>query len=207
MRSGWRLLCWWGSDEIHISDIKDEVGGLGNCGISRSRIVPRSSHALGTALFQTSSAGEPHNGSLVSKELNCSCSAAFHKAFDAFPGSMTEDAAMQHLRRVRRRKEQASGQPKFRVVLTARDYHWWETTYELLLRPTVRESRVVTTREKKAPPPPPVKHLCMDCQEDITGLPHHQKRKRCESCQVAFIGSTSARERQDRSAEGSPVGF
>ena len=109
---------------------------------------------------------------------------------------MTEAAAMQHLRRVRARKEQAAGQPKFRVVLTARDYHWWETTYERLLRPTVRESRVVTTRAKTAPPPPPVKHLCMDCQEDITGLEHHQKRKRCEPCQIKFLGSTSARERK-----------
>ena len=35
---------------------------------------------------------------------------------------MTESAAMQHLRRVRARKEQAAGQPQFRVVLTARDY-------------------------------------------------------------------------------------
>ena len=109
---------------------------------------------------------------------------------------MTEDAAMQHLRRVRSRKDKASWQPKFRVVLTARDYHWWETTYERLLRPTVRESRVVTTRAKTAPPPRPVKHLCMDCQEDITGLPHHQKRKRCEPCQVAFTGRSFARERK-----------
>ena len=48
---------------------------------------------------------------------------------------MTEDAALQHLRRVRRRKEQAAGQPKFRVVLTARDLKWWETTYELPAEP------------------------------------------------------------------------
>ena len=61
---------------------------------------------------------------------------------------MTEAAAMQHLRRVRDRKERAGGQPKFRVVLTARDYHWWETTYELLLSPTVRESRFVSSSKE-----------------------------------------------------------
>ena len=51
---------------------------------------------------------------------------------------MTEAAAMQHLRRVRARKEKAAGQPKFRVVMTARDYAWWETNYERLMSPTVR---------------------------------------------------------------------
>ena len=105
---------------------------------------------------------------------------------------MTEDAAMQHLRRVRARKEQAAGQPRFRVVLTARDLKWWETTYELLLSPTVRESRYVPGRQGPALPPPPVNHPCMDCQEDISELVNHKWRKRCESCQAKFEDSTEA---------------
>ena len=111
---------------------------------------------------------------------------------------MTEAAAMQHLRRVRARKEKAAGQPQFRVVFTARDYHWWETNYEQLMSPKVRESRYVPSRQAPVPAPPPVKHLCMDCQEDITGLEHHQKRKRCEPCQEKFLGSSFARERKTR---------
>ena len=64
---------------------------------------------------------------------------------------MTEAAAMQHLRRVRARKEQAAGQPKFRVVMTARDYAWWETNYEKLMSPKVRESRYVPGRQEPGP--------------------------------------------------------
>ena len=107
---------------------------------------------------------------------------------------MTEDAAMQHLRRVRRRKEQAAGQPKFRVVLTARDLKWWETTYELLLSPTVRESRFVSSKQGPALPPPTVKHPCMDCQEDISELVNHKWRKRCELCQAKFEDSTDRKQ-------------
>ena len=105
---------------------------------------------------------------------------------------MTEDAAMQHLRRVRRRKEQAAG-PSPRVVLTARDYHWWETTYELLLSPTVRESRFVSSKQGPAPPPS-VKHPCMDCQTDISELVNHKWRKRCEPCQAKFEDSTDRKQ-------------
>ena len=107
---------------------------------------------------------------------------------------MTEDAAMQHLRRVRDRKEKAAGQPKFRVVLTARDLKWWETTYELLLSPTVRESRYVPGRQGPALPAPVVKHPCMDCQEDISELVNHKWRKRCEKCQAKFEGSRDHRQ-------------
>ena len=107
---------------------------------------------------------------------------------------MTEDASMQHLRRVRYRKEKAAGQPKFRVVLTARDLKWWETTYERLLSPTVRESRYVPGRQGPALPPPPVKHPCMDCQEDISELENHKWRKRCEPCQAKFEDSTDHRQ-------------
>ena len=96
---------------------------------------------------------------------------------------MTEAAAMQHLRRVRARKEKAAGPPP-RVVLTARDFKWWETTYERLMQPMVRESRRAPRRKEPPPPPPPVKHLCMDCQEDISELVNHWKRKRCKSCQT-----------------------
>ena len=99
---------------------------------------------------------------------------------------MTEAAAMQHLRRVRARKEKAAGQPQFRVVLTARDYHWWETNYEKLLSPKVGESRYVPGRFGPAPPPPPVKHPCMDCEEDMSNLAHHKRRKRCPSCRDEF---------------------
>ena len=95
---------------------------------------------------------------------------------------MTEAAAMQHLRRVRARKEQAAGLPP-RVVLTSRDFKWWETAYERLMFPTVRESRYIPSRKESPPPSVPVKHTCMDCEEDISGLVNHQKRKRCESCQ------------------------
>ena len=66
--------------------------------------------------------------------------------------SVTEDAAMQHLRRVRR-PQGAGGRAA--EVPSGVDCpgldHWWETTYERLLRPTVRESRVVTTRAKHGP--------------------------------------------------------
>ena len=104
---------------------------------------------------------------------------------------MTEDAAMQHLRRVRYRKEQAAGQPKFRVVIDRPGLdHWWETTYERLLSPTVRESRFVSSKQGPALPPPPVKHPCMDCQEEISELENHKWRKRCESCQAKFEDST-----------------
>ena len=98
---------------------------------------------------------------------------------------MTEAAAMQHLRRVRARKEKSAGQA-YRVVMTARDYHWWETNYERLMSPQVRESRYVPSRFGPAPPPPPVKHLCMDCNEDISGMVNHRKRKRCPSCRDKF---------------------
>ena len=121
---------------------------------------------------------------------------------------MTEDAAMQHLRRVRRRKEQAAGQPKFRVVLTARDLKWWETTYELLLSPTVRESRFGVQANRDQP------RLClpssipaMDCQEDISELENHKWRKRCESCQAKFEDSTDRRAVRIPETEGETVGF
>ena len=106
---------------------------------------------------------------------------------------MTEDAAMQYLRKVRDLKEQAAGKPKFRVVMTARDLKWWETTYERLLSPTVRESRYVPGRQGPAPPPPTVKHPCMDCQEDISELVNHKWRKRCEPCQAKFEDSVGRR--------------
>ena len=100
--------------------------------------------------------------------------------------AMTEAAAMQHLRRVRARKEKAAGQPQFRVVFTARDYHWWETNYERLMSPTVRESRYVSGKQEPDQPPRPVNHLCMDCNEDISGMVNHRKRKRCPSCRDKF---------------------
>ena len=64
---------------------------------------------------------------------------------------MTEAAAMQHLRRVRARKEQAAGQPQFRVVMTARDYAWWETNYEQLMSPTVRGVSVCARQNRNQP--------------------------------------------------------
>ena len=82
---------------------------------------------------------------------------------------MTEDAAMQHLRRVRDRKEQAAGQPKFRVVLTARDLKWWETTYERLLSPTVRESRFVSRQTGTSP-------ASASRQASLHGLPGGHQR-------------------------------
>ena len=120
---------------------------------------------------------------------------------------MTEDAAMQHLRRVRYRKEQASGKPKFRVVLTARDLKWWETTYELLLSPTVRESRYVPGRQGSALPPPPVKHPCQDCQEDISELVNHKWRKRCEKCQAKFEDSVGRRRSEYQKQKARRLAF
>ena len=92
--------------------------------------------------------------------------------------------------------------------MTARDLKWWETTYERLLSPTVRESRYVPGRQGPAPPPPPVKHPCMDCQEDISELENHKWRKRCESCQVKFSeDSTERRKVEYLKQKGSTVGF
>ena len=82
---------------------------------------------------------------------------------------MTEAAAMQHLRRVRAHKEQAAGQAQYRVVMTARDYSWWETNYERLMSPQVRESRYVPGRQEPAPPAP-------TCKAFVHGLPGGYQR-------------------------------
>lgn len=112
-----------------------------------------------------------------------------------------ESASLQHMRRVRSRKEATASQQKFHVVVTAKDYHWWETNYAQILSPTVRESRYVPSSQGPAPPVSPVKHLCMDCPEDISSLANHKKRKRCHSCRDKFKVVSTRRNTQMQRAD------